>query len=217
MPSSSGPLDHPGPLDAPIIVLLAAGASRRYGAPKQLVLVHGEPMVRRVARIALGAGVPVIVVVGSQADLVVGSLKGLPIQIVLCEDWSGGMGNSLAAGARAVQQRFLQTSGLMLCLADQPLVDTAMLTLLLQRHQQVPQKILASEYQEAFGPPIVFPRDCIAELTQWSGEDGARALLQRESHRVERCPTDTAIDVDTPEALNHINVLLAGNGPSDRK
>lgn len=214
-PDHHGP--HRGPRDSPIIVLLAAGASRRYGAPKQLALVRGEPMVRRVTRIALGAGVPVVVVVGSQADLVVGSLKELPVQIVRCEDWSDGMGNSLAAGARAVQECFPETSGLLLCLADQPLVDTAMLTLLLQRHQQVPQKILASAHQEALVPPIVFPRDCIAELTQWSGETGARALLQRESHRVERCPTDTGIDVDTPEALDHINVLLAGDGPSDRK
>ncbi|MDQ6646986.1 MAG: nucleotidyltransferase family protein [Pseudomonadota bacterium] len=210
---SPGNLDHSGPLDAPVIVLLAAGASRRYGTPKQLAMVDGEPMLRRVTRIVLGAGVPVIVVVGSQADLVMKSLEALPVQIALCEDWSEGMGNSLAAGARAVQQCFPQASGVLLCLADQPLVKAAMLTRLLQRHQQVPLEILASEYQQALGPPIMFPRDCLAELTRWSGEDGARVLLQRESHRVERCPTASGIDVDTPEALDHINVLLAGNRP----
>ncbi len=210
-------LHHTSQPLSPVIVLLAAGESRRYGAPKQLALIQGEPMLRRVARIALDAGVPVVVVIGSQADQIATALEGLPVQIVRCEDWSDGMGNSLAAGARAVEVSFPDASGLLLCLADQPLVETAMLTLLLHRHQQVPQKILATEHQQALGPPIMFPRDCVAELTRWSGENGARALLQRESHRVERCLASAGIDVDTPAARDHINRLLAGREPSDQK
>lgn len=217
MDPASSPLDRTREPASPVIVLLAAGESRRYGAPKQLAMIEGEPMLRRVARIALGAGVPVVVVLGSQADKMAAVLNGLPVQIVRCTDWSDGMGNSLAAGARAVQQGFPQASGLLLCLADQPLLETTMLTQLLHRHQQVPQKILATGHQDALGPPIVFPRDCMAELTRWSGENGARALLLRESHRVERCLAGVGIDVDTPAALDHIHVLLGQRESSDRK
>jgi molybdenum cofactor cytidylyltransferase len=206
---ASGQPECTSPPGSAVIVLLAAGASRRYGAPKQLAMIHGEPMLRRVARIALGAGAPVVVVVGAQAERVVAALGGLPVQIVRCEDWSDGMGSSLAAGTRAVQQGYPDASGLLVCLADQPLVETAMLTQLLHRHQQVPQKILATGHHDALGPPIVFPRDLLAELARWSGENGARALLQRESQRVERCLASVGIDVDTPEGLDHINVLLA--------
>jgi molybdenum cofactor cytidylyltransferase len=219
MNPASGHPHHTSQPTAPVIVLLAAGESRRYRAPKQLAMIQGEPMLRRVTRIALGAGVSVFVVIGSLADKMEAALDGLPVQIVRCEDWSGGMGNSLAAGARAVQKGFPDASGLLLCLADQPLVETAMLTLLLHRHQQVPQKILATEQQQALGPPIMFPRDCVAELTRWSGENGAHTLLQRESQRVERClaGADAGIDVDTPAALDHINVLLAGREQSGRQ
>lgn len=201
---------------APVIVLLAAGESRRYGSPKQLAMIQGEPMVRRVARIALGANVPVMVVIGSRGDQVAAVLEGMPIQIVRCNNWSDGMGSSLAAGARAVQQGFPDTSGLLLCLADQPLIETGMLMQLLQRHRQAPRKILATEHQQALGPPILFPGDCLDELAQWSGQDGARALLQRHWQRVERCLAGVGIDVDTPAARDQINLLLAGHEQPDR-
>jgi molybdenum cofactor cytidylyltransferase len=195
--------------DSAVIVLLAAGEGRRYGSPKQLAVIDGEPMLRRVARTALGAGVPVFVVLGAQADAVRSALDGLSVTIVHCADWVGGMGRSLAAGAAAVEKAFPTASGLLLCLADQPLIEVQMFAQLLRRHRDVPQKILVSRHDDAIGPPVIFPRDCLAELAQWSGTGGARALLQRESHRVERCLVDVGIDVDTPAALIHVNRLLA--------
>ncbi len=53
------------------VVLLAAGGSRRLGAPKQLVDVDGESLVRRAARAALATDPSqALVVVGAHADAV---------------------------------------------------------------------------------------------------------------------------------------------------
>lgn len=200
--------------DSAVIVLLAAGESRRYGSPKQLAIIDGEPMLRRVARIALGADAPVFVVLGAHADMVRLALDGLPVRIVYCTDWAAGMGRSMAAGAAAVKQAFPLASGLLLCLADHPLIQTQMFNQLLRRHRDAPQKILATAHQEALGPPVMFPHDCIAELAQWSGGEGARALLLRESDRVECCLVDVGIDVDTPAALDRVTGLIAArNAP----
>jgi molybdenum cofactor cytidylyltransferase len=198
----------PGVGDSAVIVLLAAGASRRYGSPKQLAVVDGEPMLRRVARTALAARVPVLVVLGAHAETVRSALDGLSVRVVHCADWADGMGCSLASGASAVEQLFPDASGLLLCLADQPLIETQMFLQLLHRHHVAPRKILASGNHEALGPPVLFPRDCLAELAQWSGAGGARILLQRESYRVERCLADVGVDVDTPAALADVNRLL---------
>jgi len=55
---------------APIgAVLLAAGEASRFGTAKQLLVIDGEPMARRMALAALAAGLsPVIVVTGAHHD-----------------------------------------------------------------------------------------------------------------------------------------------------
>lgn len=193
----------------PVIVLLAAGGSRRHGTPKQLALVDGEAMVRRVARIASQTMAPVIVVTGAHAEDVEAALARLSVHPVRCNDWRAGMGQSLATGMREVQTRFPCASGVLLALADQPLVETAMLMHMLQRHQQAPDMILASGHGQALGPPVLFPADCVAELSGWSGAQGASALLRRQSYRVERCLAWVGEDVDTPEALERVDALLS--------
>jgi molybdenum cofactor cytidylyltransferase len=47
--------------------VLAAGASRRLGQPKQLLMLDGETLLARSVRLAREAGAaPVLVVVGAQ-------------------------------------------------------------------------------------------------------------------------------------------------------
>lgn len=205
-PADSDALPDAG--DTAVIVLLAAGRSHRFGSPKQLALIDGEPMLRRVARTALATQLPVFVVLGAQAALVSSALDDLPVSIIPCADWAAGMGCSLATGLRAVMQQVPRASGVLLCLADQPLIDTPLLLEMLRRHHAAPQKILANGHQGGFSPPVIFPRDCFAELAHWSGEDGARALLQREARRVERILVEVGIDVDTPAALDHVQRVL---------
>src|SRR5207248_414355 len=61
---------RPGPLvgEPPAGLLLAAGAGRRFGGPKALALLDGEPLVLRALRTLEAAGCePVRVVVGAAA------------------------------------------------------------------------------------------------------------------------------------------------------
>ena len=55
------------------VVLLAAGESRRLGEPKQLVVVDGEPLVRRAALAAIETRpAQALIVVGARAEAVWG-------------------------------------------------------------------------------------------------------------------------------------------------
>src|SRR5512138_244962 len=61
--------------------VLAAGGSARLGRPKQLLVLDGEPLVRRAARAALEAGfAPVVVVVGAHEAEVRAALSGLAVE-----------------------------------------------------------------------------------------------------------------------------------------
>jgi CTP:molybdopterin cytidylyltransferase MocA len=194
---------------SPAIVLLAAGEGSRFGGAKQLASIGGEPMVRRVARILLETQLPVCVVTGAHAGEVEAVLADLPLKLVGCERWSQGMGDSLAAGVRAVVGAFPLASAVLVCLADQPLLSAAQLRAMLQRHQAMPDRIMATQYADLQGPPVLFPRDCFAALTALSGPHGARTLLRQETARVEVFASPAWVDVDTPQDLEQVRSLLA--------
>lgn len=191
------------------IVLLAAGEGARYGSIKQLAQIEGEPMLRRVARTLLGVAAPVIVVTGAHAQQVETALAGLPVHVERHAGWSEGMGGSLAAGFRRVVEDFPDATGALLCLADQPLLDIELPRRMLARHRVAADSILVTVQGGAEGPPVLFPRDCFGILANWSGARGARALLEREAHRVERFATTSMIDVDTPADLRRVRASLA--------
>lgn len=191
------------------IVLLAAGAGERYGGIKQLALIDGEPMLRRVARRLLEVGVPVIVVTGANAAQVETALGELPVIIKRHPGWAEGMGSSLAAGIRRVVADFSNATGVLLCLADQPLLDIELLRRMLARHGTAAGSILVTSHRGVDGPPVLFPRDCFEVLSNWSGAHGARALLEREASRVERFAASGMVDVDTPGDLERVRELLA--------
>jgi nicotine blue oxidoreductase len=85
-------------------LLLAAGAGRRFGGPKALAEIDGEPLVRRAVRTLQKAGcTPIRVVIGAAAAEVRALLPD-PATAVLAQDWETGMGASLRAGLAALTQ-----------------------------------------------------------------------------------------------------------------
>jgi molybdenum cofactor cytidylyltransferase len=194
----------------PVVLLLAAGEGQRFGGVKQLADIHGEPMVRRVARNLLELDLPLIVVTGAYAEEVEAVLGHLPIGVLRHKDWALGMGSSLAAGAREVARIYPRASSVLICLADQPLLSASFLRAMLKRHAAAPDRILATDLDGAAGPPALFPRDCFDALAKLAGSHGARSIIERNPSRVELFVTDDRIDVDTQEDLQKVCEWLAG-------
>jgi molybdenum cofactor cytidylyltransferase len=201
-------------LTSPVVLLLAAGEGSRYGGIKQLADVAGEPMVRRAARTALHAGVPVMVVVGAHTDAVTSALDGLSLTTVYSEEWQLGMAHSIRRGMQSLEQQFPHASGVLLCLADQPLLRHSTLLALLDRHAQAPERVIAAMHEDVPGPPVLFPRDCFHALSLLSGANGARTLLEQEKHRVDYLACDDLFDVDTRDDLVSVQARVAGEQAS---
>ena len=195
-------------------LILAAGASRRFGSPKQLVRIDGRPMLHAVlSRAVEVAGHSVSVVLGAHAAELAPLLKHSPAAIVINRDWEQGLSSSIRAGLGRLPGT---VEGLLILLADQPSVTTEDLRRLVGTWRRQPEAIAAAQYGGGVtGAPAIFPRWCFRELGELRGDRGAGALLQRHADRLVRVPIAAAAhDVDTPEDLL---LLEHSNPPGSRR
>jgi molybdenum cofactor cytidylyltransferase len=184
----------PGPVPA---VILAAGASRRLGTPKQLVAWGGDSLLRRIVRTALAGDGPVTVVTGFRAPDMAAHLAGLPVKVVVNPQWEEGMASSVRAGVASLEPG---VSGVLLLLCDQPGVDPALLARLQDAHRADPQAVAACGYGGTRGTPALFPARAFPALLALRGDRGARSLLTGPEVVVVPFP-EGGLDVDRPEDL----------------
>ncbi len=192
-------------------IVLAAGASRRFGANKLLAPVEGEPLVRRTVRNVLDAATgPVFVVIGRDADRVRSALEGLPVGFVENRDFEAGISTSIRAGVRAVLDS--SVPAMLIALGDQPSVTPDLVRRLVATSGRTTRPIIAPHFSGVRGHPVVFDVRLAPELLAIRGDRGARDVVDRDPDRVEIVRFDTAPppDVDMPEDLVAILGHLRG-------
>jgi molybdenum cofactor cytidylyltransferase len=191
-------------------VVLAAGASTRLGRPKQLIVIEGETLLRRAARLAVEAGFsPVCVVLGFEAEPMQAALAGLAVEVVLNRDWQEGMGSSLRYGMEAITKQERQPAAVLVMVCDQPRLSADHLRELAARHQAAQTvgdvAITASAYARRAGVPAIFSLRIFPELLASSGDRGARDVIRAHAGAVQTIPWPAGdLDLDRPEDLTTI-------------
>lgn len=180
------------------MVLLAAGNSSRMGAVKQLLDYQGRPLLRHAAQVALAAGGdPVIAVLGANAEALTCALSGLPVTVATNPLWAEGMGTSIHAGVRAVLES--GADALVLLLADQPLIPSEFLRLVVDTHQESRAPIVAARYAGTAGVPVLFARSYFDRLLSLAPRLGCKGLIlgNPDETVLLDCP-QAEFDIDTP-------------------
>jgi molybdenum cofactor cytidylyltransferase len=180
-------------------IVLAAGASARFGRNKLLLRIEGESLARRAASAAVEAGLhPVVVVLGHEADRIRAELSGLAVRDVLNPDHAVGMNTSLRAGVAALPN---DVAAAVVQLADMPRVTAEMLSRLVARFVETGAPIVASDYQGVHAPPTLYSRALFPELGGTEGDGAGKRLVRRYEPDVVRVPwpADLLTDVDREE------------------
>jgi len=188
-------------------IIVAAGASRRLGQPKQLVEYRGEPLLGRAIRLATEAGAsPVLPVLGANFALIAAHVPMNDAVMVLNDKWQSGIASSIHAGLHTLSVIAPKADGALIMSCDQSRLTAAHLRALIDEFEsQREPSIVASFYAGTRGIPAVFPRAQFSELRALRGDTGARALLKDPS-----CPLITIdfaggeVDVDVPADLEHL-------------
>jgi nicotine blue oxidoreductase len=184
-------------------LLLAAGAGRRFGRPKALVELDGEPLLRRALRALDDGGcAPIRVVLGAQAEAARELLPDPDIAVV-AEDWDEGMGASLRAGLRALARLDPVPDAALVQLVDTPHVGAPVIARLLGSTDG-DATVVRAAYEGAPGHPVCFGSRWWPEIIgSATGDRGARAWLRdRDDLRLVECgDLGRGTDVDSPEDL----------------
>lgn len=184
-------------------IVLAAGISSRMKTPKQLLGYRGRPLLRHVVETLLQTVVDqIIVVLGHEAETIAGVLTGLPVTVVVNNNYEEGLSSSLKAGVSALltEGKIGEGSeGVLFVLSDQPLIKPDTVDLLVQHYRRV-GGIVAPFYQGVRGNPVVFDRKFFSEFLSLSGDTGARQVIASHPEdvcRVEVSDRGVVQDVDT--------------------
>jgi molybdenum cofactor cytidylyltransferase len=179
--------------------VLAAGAARRFGSPKQLAPLDGHPLVQHAldAMLAVEAIDRTVLVLGAHADRVRAAVEPRGADVVVCEGWTEGLSASLRCGldALAGAERVVVTLG------DQPRLTAAAIAAVLAATDAGSRSARAS-YDGVPGHPVVLGPALLARAGELRGDAGFRDLLGGAAvPTVELGRLARPDDVDTPEDL----------------
>lgn len=192
-------------------VILAAGlSSRMEGRHKLSLPVGGEPAVRRVARAVLAAKPQeVIVVTGFNGRAVFEALEGLDVRFQSNPRYREGQMTSVAAGVAALNA---PCDAVMVCLADQVLLDAADYRALIDAYASMTQgSILVPFFEGARGNPVVFAASYAPEVINGHVNPGCRKLIAEHAGEVsiyEARHDGFIVDMDTPDDYERICARL---------
>ena len=194
-------------------IILAAGASIRFGQPKQLIKLRGKYLVEWVLDAALNSRLQtVVLVLGHEHQKIIQAVgtKGRhpKLEVVINHHYHEGQSTSLKTGLTCVSQAF---SAVMYLLADQPMINSNTIDLLLDRFQDSDKDICVPVFEGKRGNPTIFKRPIYEEIMMIDGDIGARSIIGKTAERVLYTEIKDPLcffDIDSPEDLENLLPLL---------
>lgn len=194
-------------------IVLAAGTSSRFGKPKQLLRIQGRTLLEIVVDAALGSQLEqVVVVLGhvfNQSSQALSRQKGDPrLTIVENPDFLKGMSGSLHAGLIKVRHVF---PSVMFLLADQPLITSERIDLLLKHYWTSNQEICVPCRRGQRGNPAIFSRRFYDRIFDIQGDVGARAIIDSHPDQVLQLESDDSAffsDIDMQQDFDKLTDLI---------
>lgn len=176
-------------------VLLAAGFSHRYGAPKLLAPILGDNCIAELScRHLREATDRVIAVVRPEQSELTQILLKAGAEVTPFAEAHHGMGSTLSCGVRASPEAM----GWLIALADMPLIKMDTLRALTKSLRSGTSLVMPT-YNGKRGHPVGFGNVHFASLARLDGDEGARSII------AEQTGSSTLISVDDPGILYDID------------
>jgi len=189
-------------------LVLAAGASRRLGEPKQLLAYRGTTVLGATLDMARSCGfAQLLVTVGGASAELRDRVDFRDCQVVENEQYASGCSSSIGAAIGVVDDR---AEGVVLLLGDQPGVTTGAVTTLMQEARGSPLGVC--RYDDGLGHPFWFGRQVFDDLLALHGDKAVWKLLESGRYPVQEVVIEGNIPLDVDTWQDYQALLAAGGG-----
>jgi len=187
------------------IIILAAGASRRMGQPKQLLKMTKQHTFVEHAILAAKGTIceQIVVVVGANAEAIQKVVALQQVPTVVNKNWQAGMGTSLQTGLQFLLEQTPDIAAVIISVCDQPYLSTTVFNQLIDKYQTTNAPIVAANYGKKMGVPALLDRQFFPELLALQADEGARRIIQNNLSILATVEFAAgAIDLDTKAAYD---------------
>ena len=186
-------------------LVLGAGASQRFGPPKQLAPFRGTTMLGWVVDQARRASSldEVVVVLGRAVDQVREQVDFGTARVVENPVFSEGCSSSYRAGIGALNS---ESAAIMIILGDLPGVMPEIINRLADEWREHEARIALCSYQERKGHPMIFARSMFPHLVNLHGDKAAWKLVDANAALVQEIQFNLPYpdDINTPEDFERL-------------
>jgi molybdenum cofactor cytidylyltransferase len=198
-------------------VLLAAGASSRMGRDKLLMAIDGMSVFEAVLKNHLRSSLDVVCAVvpgwveGFKA--ITARARG-PRAVFVDMETPCEMSTSLKAGWSWIRDN-TESRGIMISLADQPLVRPSTIDALVAAYLASDKAICVPTHRGRCGHPVIIGREFDSEIMSLRGDRGAREILAARADlvlEVEVASDEVLVDLDRFDDLQSIRSRLRNDG-----
>ncbi|MDZ7374693.1 MAG: nucleotidyltransferase family protein [candidate division KSB1 bacterium] len=186
-------------------VVLAAGASRRFGQPKALAQWNGKTFARWVLDAMGEAGLyPCVLVLGHEADTIRSRLGQLPARVAINKQPERGQFSSLQEGIRAVAA---ECEAAIVALVDQPQVPVDIFRALKARLHSAPGSLVLPRVRGKRAHPVGISACWFSEILAMDPARTLRDFLHAHGDAVVYLDVSDElllVDVDEPSDLERL-------------
>jgi CTP:molybdopterin cytidylyltransferase MocA len=200
-------------------IILAAGKSKRFGAPKVLQTFLGKPFTRCIIDnlIASGLSDEIVLVLGHNATEFSEKLPDLkPARVITNKNYEKGQFSSIQCGLRSLAET---VDGVLMSLIDQPHIQRKTYQQVIQQAHLRQNHIIIPTYSLHGGHPIYLPKQLFKPILTEKVSSNLRNVLREHTKQIFRIEVeDSGVlrDTDYPEDLKRNESLYRIKLPADR-
>ncbi|RTE52041.1 nucleotidyltransferase family protein [Arenibacter aquaticus] len=188
------------------ILVMAAGTSSRMKGIKQLLPWGESTLLENALKNATASKAQrVLTVLGAYKKEILDSISLGKQDYVYNPNWKSGLGNSIACGTRHLLDSDKEYKGILVLLADQPLIDYHYLDSLITQFLDSRNSIVATDYGNRVGVPAIFAATHFEALLQLRSDFGAKEIIKAHGNEVLKISADgKELDIDTLEEYERV-------------